>query len=253
MTGNEKIQVVIDTIGKALEELIAGNVIRLYSGVLTSKGLDLDEQKQVLDLLAKDKKIKYTQANLYQSEADIDPQERVEIAEMAAWDAVPEHLIIEQVLQSLTYEIEVLDNFKRTKPAEDRSSQAEEPSGNVKATLKVTLMGVPEVTAGGHTYVFNTMRAGAPFSIITYCLTHYPNQLVGSGQLKNELKAGKSEDLSYHGIGNLKENIRKSLFDEDQPLSCFVEVSPKAIIVNNNAQLNNDELQKIINGCKKVV
>lgn len=112
LKGSEKIQAVVDEIDNEYQGLITGNVVAVASGTFENKGLSLDEQKQVLDILAKVKKvIKYQAIKNYETEDDIDPQTRVDAMEVAAWDAVPEYLIFERLLASLTYKIEVLDGF----------------------------------------------------------------------------------------------------------------------------------------------
>lgn len=112
MTGKEKIKVVIDEIAQAFDELVTGNVVKISSAELENNGLDPGEQKQVLSILANDKKlIRYKAVKNLKSEYDIDGQTWVEIYEEAAEYDVPQQLVVERLLKTLTYKIEVLDGF----------------------------------------------------------------------------------------------------------------------------------------------
>lgn len=73
MTGKEKIALLVHEIDKAHQELITGNKVRIYSGSFTDRGITLDEQKQILDILANEKRvIKYSQSDVYETEDDIE-------------------------------------------------------------------------------------------------------------------------------------------------------------------------------------
>lgn len=82
MTGKEKIQAVIEGINDKYQGLVTGNVVLLHSGNLGQRGLEMHEQKQVLDILAKDKKvIKYTARNEYNDRSEIHPRDQVDVYE----------------------------------------------------------------------------------------------------------------------------------------------------------------------------
>lgn len=135
MTGQEKIQVIVDEIAGAYDELVTGNVVSISSSLLESKGLSLNEQRQCLDILAKDKKIiKYKSVKDFTTENDIDGQLLYEIYEAASDNVelpfeVAKQNMIDDLLQSMTYKIEVLNGFKAfasstPTPASDNTSQA---------------------------------------------------------------------------------------------------------------------------------
>lgn len=88
MTGKEKVQAVVEDINNAYQGLVTGNIVMLHSGSLEQRGLQLHEQKQVLDILANDKKvIKYIAKDEYESRADIHPRDQVDIHEVAMDEA----------------------------------------------------------------------------------------------------------------------------------------------------------------------
>lgn len=111
MTGKEKIQTVIEAINNEYQGLVTGSNIILHSGTLEERGLRLHEQKQVLDILANDKKvIKYTAKNEYESKADIHPRDQVDIYEVAMDEAHANDMFDSMLAQQL-YEVEVLPTF----------------------------------------------------------------------------------------------------------------------------------------------
>lgn len=113
MTGKEKVQAVIEAVNNAYQGLISGNIIILHSGNLEERGLQLHEQKQVLDILADDKKvIKYVAKNEYESRADIDPRDQLDIHEVAM-DEADANEMFERVLEQKSYSVEVLLAFEK--------------------------------------------------------------------------------------------------------------------------------------------
>lgn len=123
MTGKEKIQAVIEEINNSYQGLVAGNKIVLYSGSLAERGLQLHEQKQVLDILANDKKvIKYTAKNEYESRADIHPRDQVDIYEVAM-DEAHANDMFDSMLEQQKYQVEVLPTF--AKLADEQLGDAE--------------------------------------------------------------------------------------------------------------------------------
>ncbi len=111
MTGKEKIQAVVEDINNKYQGLVTGNTVLIYSGNLEERGLLLHEQKQVLDILANDKKaIKYTAKNEYDSRADIHPRDQVDIHEVAM-DEAEANDMFDRLLEQQQYQIQVLPSF----------------------------------------------------------------------------------------------------------------------------------------------
>jgi hypothetical protein len=113
MTGKEKIQAVVEDINNKYQGLVTGSTILLYSGSLEERGLQLHEQQQVLDILAKDKKvIKYTAKNEYESRADIHPRDQVDILEVSMDEAEASDMF-DRLLEQQQYQLEVLPTFAK--------------------------------------------------------------------------------------------------------------------------------------------
>lgn len=111
MTGKEKIQAVIEDINNAYQGLVTGNTVLLHSGNLEQRGLQLHEQKQVLDILTNDKKvIKYAAKSEYKDRADIHPRDQVDIHEVAM-DELHAQEMFDELLAQQQYKIEVLPAF----------------------------------------------------------------------------------------------------------------------------------------------
>jgi hypothetical protein len=113
MTGKEKIQAVVEDINNKYQGLVTGNTVLLHSGNLEERGLQLHEQQQVLDILAKDKKvIKYTAKNEYDSRADIHPRDQVDILEVSM-DEAEANDTFDKLLEQQQYQVEVLPTFAK--------------------------------------------------------------------------------------------------------------------------------------------
>lgn len=113
MTGKEKIQAVVEEINDAYQGLVTGNAVMIFSGNLDAKRIWLREQKQVLDILANDKKvIKYTAKNTYASQADIPPSTQVDVYEIASDVGKTTEEMFDEILEELTYSIDVLSGFE---------------------------------------------------------------------------------------------------------------------------------------------
>lgn len=111
MTGKEKIQAVVEDINNAYQGLVTGNVIVLHSGNLEQRGLQMHEQKQVLDILANNKKaIKYTAKNEYKDRAEIHPRDQVDILD-GSFDELEANEMFDRVLEQQLYTVEVLSAF----------------------------------------------------------------------------------------------------------------------------------------------
>ncbi len=111
MTGKEKIQAIIEEINNKYQGLVTGNTVLLHSGNLEDRGLQLHEQKQVLDILASDKKvIKYTAKNEYESRADIHPRDQVDIHEVSMDEAEATDMF-DKLLEQQQYQVQVLPTF----------------------------------------------------------------------------------------------------------------------------------------------
>jgi hypothetical protein len=140
MTGKEKMQAIINEIHKAHEELISGNKIRLYSGSFS--GISLEEQKQVLEILANDEKvIKYTSEDAYETEDDIDPETKINIQEESMMDGLAERYMIEQLMESQWYDIEVLDSFEApvSEPQHQEDITRDQQAADIPDWIKLTL------------------------------------------------------------------------------------------------------------------
>jgi hypothetical protein len=112
MTGEEKLQAVIDVIKKAHEELIRGDTVEISSGELERTGMPLNEQSLALDVLANEYKcIEYTTSRVFGSEDDLSPYDLRDIAEISQMNGLSEKHIKQQFLELMTYEIKVLENF----------------------------------------------------------------------------------------------------------------------------------------------
>ena len=113
MTGKEKIQAVVEDINNKYQGLVAGNSVLLHSGNLEERGLQLHEQQQVLDILAKDKKvIKYIAKSEYESRADIHPRDQVDILEVSM-DEAEANDMFDKLLEQQQYQVEVLPTFAK--------------------------------------------------------------------------------------------------------------------------------------------
>ena len=106
MTGKEKRQLVSDVISKKYEELISGNVISIASYELYQ--LSIDEQKEALDILVKNKHINYVATNVYDSFDDIEPKDILEANEIASISDTSEEEQIDELLKLQSYKIEIL-------------------------------------------------------------------------------------------------------------------------------------------------
>ncbi len=111
------------------------------------------------------------------------------------------------------------------------------------AGLSFDNMTSPVVMIGSKRYRLASMQSiGLAYIIISYCLRNHPNQTINIDTLKHELN---KTDNKAHGIDNLRDNIRKSVFGDKKPLSPFIEVSPKSIRVKQNTALNERQIQAI--------
>ncbi len=108
MTGQEKVQYLIDIIKKASNELIAGDIVIVRSDELDSI-MTIEEQIQAFDKLANEKYIEYKASPLYPSFDDIDPRTRLDINEIASMNGVvTEAELEESLLAILNYKIKIL-------------------------------------------------------------------------------------------------------------------------------------------------
>jgi len=130
MTGKEKIQAVIDTINEERQRVVTDTAVEIYSRTLADKGLSLNEQQQVLDVLSDDKKwIKYTSE--YISEA-----KTATIVDRLKPDLIrlmPKSLRSKQAEELFLYTIEILENYGR------RSNPAATKKPTTKTTSNVAL------------------------------------------------------------------------------------------------------------------
>lgn len=110
-------------------------------------------------------------------------------------------------------------------------------------TLTFESISVPVVTIGDEKYHFpSTMREGAALTVITYCLAKHPNQQIDLKTLKSELKEASTP---AHGLDNIRDSIRKTIFGENKPLSPFVQAFPKVVLVRKTAALSDEQIDAI--------
>jgi len=118
----------------------------------------------------------------------------------------------------------------------------------VLAELRVNPMSVPIVTLRNKQYPFKSMRAGKPYTIISYCLENHPNEPIKIDDLKQRLK---NNGKLPSGITNINEIMRKSLFGEGEILSDFIDASPQDIMVKTKVLITNKRADEIIEASKK--
>jgi len=124
----------------------------------------------------------------------------------------------------------------------DVSSSSSVTPSPMTATLSFESITIPVVSIYNEKYRLPSMRDGLPHTIISYCLESHPNQDVKLDTLKAELRAASIE---AYGLTNLRENIRKSYFGDKKPLSPFVIVSSKGILVRQSTTLTQQQIDAI--------
>lgn len=113
----------------------------------------------------------------------------------------------------------------------------------IVAELNFIKIGVPLVTANGHSYQLTTMREGKAFDIIKYCLDNAADQEVTLDTLKPVLALG--------GVSNINEALKGSHFDKHSGLlRHFVQSTPKTIIVKPSSNLPKFALEAIVANSK---
>lgn len=247
MTGEEKIQALIGLVDKAYQSLVRGNIIELHSADMKNTGLNLEEQAQALGVLANEYGcITFTSRKVFESYYDIGPYEMLDIVEIADMAGVSQEGLIEDALAERIYTVTILAAFEnivhKTEKSQQNSAEKEITPESLKAELSFTKISIPNVIVDRKTYIFPTMRDGAPFHIVDYCLRYRVNQQVTINELVSEMKAN---DITAHGITNIREELRKSIFGEKQPLGVFVDSSPQAILVKSTVELNENQLELI--------
>lgn len=247
MTGEEKIQALIGLVNNAYQSLVRGNIIELHSADMEKAGLKLDEQALALDVLANEYNcITFTSRKVYESYDDIEPHELGELAEIAYDIDIPHERLIEETLARRIYTISVLSTFQSTalQTIESRQNSLEKEviPKSFKAELSFVNISKPTVEVDKKTYIFRTMHEGAPFHIIDYCFRYRVNQHVAINELIPEME---THGIKAYGITNIREELRKSIFGENQPLGVFVDSSPRAILVKSTVELNENRLELI--------
>ena len=115
MTGEEKIQALIQLINEEYQKLIKGNVIELDSPTLDRIGISLDEQETALRMLSDDyKSIEYVASSVYENEDALSPYDIRDISEIASMSLFSREQVKQSFLELMTYKITVLDNFNIT-------------------------------------------------------------------------------------------------------------------------------------------
>lgn len=111
-----------------------------------------------------------------------------------------------------------------------------------QAELAFVSITVPRVTFGLDSFDLPSMRDGNAFRIISHCLTKHPNRTIKLNQLEEELAAIGSP---VHGVSNIKESLRNSIFGGHKTLAMFAEMSSKAILIKSSAVLTETQLEAI--------
>jgi hypothetical protein len=141
MTGKEKIQAVVDIINEERRRIIKGSVVEISSETLSNKGLSFEDQQQVLDLLAKDKKwIRYT----FEYFSGRKVETIVDRLKPDLIRLMPVKIFTKQSEEPLIYTIEVLENYgRRNNPAAKKKTAtkiavnvADSPTHEVSLLLK---------------------------------------------------------------------------------------------------------------------
>jgi len=159
MIGKEKIQLIFNTIDNLYQSLISGNVISLRSGTF-HLAIPNEEQVQVLDILVKEKRIKYETSREYASWHDIDPETRLNIVEISDMNVVmTEEQVTELMLSTLIYTIEILPDFYRdSKPIPASEQTVTKPINQIMFDKQISKLTsgdqecfVPDETLQHHT------------------------------------------------------------------------------------------------------
>lgn len=111
-----------------------------------------------------------------------------------------------------------------------------------QAELAFVSITVPRVTFGLDSFDLPSMRDGNAFRIVSHCLARHPNRTIKLSQLEEELVASGSP---IHGVSNIKEVLRNSIFGGHKTLEMFAEVSSKAILIKSAAALTEAQLDSI--------
>jgi len=117
-----------------------------------------------------------------------------------------------------------------------------------QAELTFISLTVPHVTFGLGSFNLPSMREGNTFHIVSHCLAKHPNRTIKLDQLKEELAA---TGTPLHGVSNLKETLRNSIFGVGKTLAAFAEVSPKAILIKSSAVLTEAQFEAIRKASKQ--
>jgi len=122
-------------------------------------------------------------------------------------------------------------------------SYTPQKSEAIKVTLDFNGFSSPIVHTPNESVTVRTMRSGKSFDIVWQCVQH-ANEPISLEDMKNLLKA--SGTTSYQGLDNLTDALRKSLYESGEgPLSVFVTVSPKVIMIKTEAYISESELLRI--------
>lgn len=103
---------------------------------------------------------------------------------------------------------------------------------HVHAKLSFENISAPAVEIGGKKYKFTPLRSGSVMEIILHCFENYANQQVSLSTLQ--------ESLNIKGVTNIKETLRRSVFDSDAGLlGFFVDSSSQSITVKDSVTISN--------------
>lgn len=127
--------------------------------------------------------------------------------------------------------------------AENNLKAFEYEFDKMNATLSIGGFTIPVVTIGEKEYHLTSMRGGGlVLSIIEHCLKNHPNEQIDFDTLKEELN---DQDITVPAKKSIRELIRKSRFGDGKPLKPFVSAYPKAIMVRQKVELNDEQIEQI--------
>lgn len=220
MTGKEKIQAFIDLIDEVHKELIVGNTITIESYMPEKKGITLEEQAQILEILSDDYQIiKYTAHKNYDSIDDIPEDEKVALREVEAMTVYPLDFLLEEAAKQITYTIEILKNFNSYTNTDKHSTDNSQV--DVNNIAKLTLTGkISKLTFNGTTYTLHKFRSKSDGNYIVFkSLMAQPDKPLTKEELGAPKMSTKVKDIpKTMGFKSELKDIFFSVDSESQTL-----------------------------------
>lgn len=100
----------------------------------------------------------------------------------------------------------------------------------------------PVVSANNTIFKLPNMTSGSPLQVVTYGLSSSQKTLT-----IEQLRA-----QSIHGVTNINELLRKTLFGKNMPLACFVSATPQKVTFYRETYINSAQLEAIRNKAHSV-